>query len=103
MKFALMSSEGNKINFETSKLFTSYQKSYKDPEYTATDDYFGISIGSTFAKLSTNIPTVDFGPHFTDVNNALKTGIGNALLKKQDTKAVLKEASDTAQKAIDNE
>lgn len=103
VKFALMSSEGNKINFETSKLFTSYQKSYKDSEYTATDDYFGISIGSTFAKLSTNIPTVDFGPHFTDVNNALKTGIGNALLKKQDTKAVLKEASDTAQKAIDNE
>lgn len=103
VKFSLMTSEGNKINFDTSKLFTSYEKSYTDPEYTATDDYFGLSIGSTFSKLATNIPQMTYGPYFTDVNNSLKTAVGNSLLKNQDTTAALKAATGVAQKAVDNE
>lgn len=103
VKFSLMSSEGNKINWDTSKLFTSYEKSYSDAEYKATDPYFGTSLGETFSKLATNIPPMTYGPYFTDVNNSLKTAVGNVLLKHQDTAAALKAASATAQKAVDNE
>lgn len=103
VKFALMSSEGNKINLESASLFTSYTKSYADSEYKATDDYFGVSIGQKFASYSKNIPTITYGPYYTDVNNALKTAVGEILLKNMDPDKALKDATSTAQKAIDNE
>lgn len=103
VKFALMSSEGNKINLDTGKLFTSYKKSYEDAEYKATDAYFGTSIGTTFAGLTGKIPSISYGPYFTDVNNAYKTAVGNILLKNTDVSKALGDATSTAQKAVDNE
>jgi lactose/L-arabinose transport system substrate-binding protein len=103
VKFSLMTSEGNKINLDVGKLFTSYTPSYNDAEYKATDKYFSVSVGQTFSKLSTGIPNITFGPYFTDVNNALKTAIGNIFVKNQDAKTALAAATATAQKTVDNE
>lgn len=104
VKFALMTSEGNKINLEAGKLFTSYKSSYNDDEYKATDDYFGgVSVGQVFSKYSANIPNITFGPYFTDVNNALKTAVGNVFVKSADPAKALADATAVAQKAIDNE
>ena len=103
VKFSLMSSKGNKINLDTGKLFTSYKPSYDDDEYKATDAYFGVSVGQTFSQLSTNIPSIEFGPYFTDVNNALKTAVGDILVKNQDTAKSLENATSVAQKAVDNQ
>ncbi|ADU26321.1 ABC transporter substrate-binding protein [Ethanoligenens harbinense] len=103
VKFSLMSSEGNKINLDAGKLFTSYKKSYSDPEYKEVDSYFGVSVGATFAGLSDKIPSVTYGPYFTDVNNALKTAVGSILLKSGDVSKTLSDATASAQKAVDNE
>lgn len=102
-KFSLMTSTGNKINWEAGKLFTSYKPSYQDAEYKAADDYFGVSVGETFSKYSDKIPEVTFGPFFTDVNNALKTAVGNIFVKSADPAKALADATATAQKAVDNE
>ncbi|MCH3972918.1 MAG: sugar ABC transporter substrate-binding protein [Oscillospiraceae bacterium] len=83
VKFSLMSSTGNKINWESGKLFTSYTPSYQDAEYKVVDSYFGVSVGATFSKLTEKIPEITFGPYFTDVNNALKTAVGNVFVKSQ--------------------
>lgn len=104
VKFSLMSSKGNQINLETGALFTSYSPSYKDAEYAATDAYFGgQSVGKEFSALTPKIPAITFGPYFTDVSNALKTGIGNVLVKGQSPKDAMTAATATAQKAVDNE
>ena len=103
VKFSLMTSTGNKINLDVGKLFTSYEPSYKDDEYKTTDEYFGISVGQTFSQMSANIPGITFGPYFTDVNNALKTGVGNIFVKNQDPAKALADATAVAQKAVDNE
>ena len=103
VKFSLMTSEGNKINLDTGKLFTSYKPSYDDDEYKTTDEYFGVSVGATFSKLSSDIKEVSFGPYFTDVNNALKTAVGNIFTQDKDIKTALSDATSTAQKAVDNE
>lgn len=103
VKFSLMTSEGNKINLDAGKLFTSYKPSYNDDEYKTTDDYFGISVGQTFSKMSTDIKEVSFGPYFTDVNNALKTAVGNIFTQNKEVKTALSDATSTAQKAIDSE
>jgi lactose/L-arabinose transport system substrate-binding protein len=105
VKFSLMSSKGNKINLDSGKLFTSYKPSYKDSEYSSStiDPYFGLATGATFAGLTANIPTMTFGPYYTDVDNALKTAVGNVLVKNEDPTKALTDASAVAQKAIDNE
>jgi lactose/L-arabinose transport system substrate-binding protein len=104
VKFALMTSEGNKINLEAGKLFTSYKPSYKDAEYQAKDEYFGgVSVGQVFSKYSATIPNITFGPYFTDVNNALKTAVGQVFVKNQDPAKALADANTVAQKAVDNE
>jgi lactose/L-arabinose transport system substrate-binding protein len=103
VKFSLMTSKGNEINLNSAKLFTSYKKSYSDPEYSTVDKYFGVSVGKTFADLSPKIPEISYGPYFTDVNNALKTVVGNVLLKNVDPAKALADATTTAQKAVDAE
>lgn len=103
VKFSLMSSKGNKINWNTGKLFTSYKPSYNDAEYKATDDYFGIPLGQTFSKYSENILPLQYGQHFGDVNNALKTGFGNIFAKNEAPAKALADATAVAQKAVDNE
>lgn len=103
VKFALMSSEGNEINLSSAGLFTSYSPSYKDAEYTASNKYFGAPVGSIFSKFTDKIPSVTFGSYYTDVDNALKTAIGNVFTKNEDPAKALAEASATAQKAIDAE
>lgn len=103
VKFSLMTSKGNKINLDAGKLFTSYKPSYNDDEYKATDAYFGTSVGQTFSKFATGISTIEYGSYFTDVNNALKTGVGNIFVKNQDPAKALADANAVAQKAVDNE
>lgn len=103
VKFSLMTSKGNKINLDAGKLFTSYKPSYNDDEYKASDEYFGVSVGQTFSQMSDKIPELTYGPYFTDVNNALKTGVGNIFIKNQDSSKALADANAVAQKAVDNE
>lgn len=103
VKFSLMTSKGNKINLDAGKLFTSYKPSYNDDEYKTSDEYFGLSVGQTFSKLTSTIPELTYGPYFTDVNNALKTAVGNIFVKNEDPAKALADANAVAQKAVDNE
>lgn len=104
VKFSLMTDKGNEINLTAGGLFTSYMPSYKDSVYTAQDTYYtGLSIGKTFSALSSKIPSITYGPYYTDVNNAYTTAIGEILTKNADMKSTLDSATATAQKAIDNE
>jgi lactose/L-arabinose transport system substrate-binding protein len=104
LKFGLMTDKGNELELSAGGLFTSYAPSYKDAAYSATDSYFtGISLGTTFSALSTNIPAMKYGPYYTDVDNALKTAVGDIFVNNVAPATALDAATATAQKAIDNE
>jgi lactose/L-arabinose transport system substrate-binding protein len=104
LKFGLMTDKGNELELSAGGLFTSYAPSYKDAAYSATDSYFtGISLGTTFSALSTNIPSIKYGPYYTDVDNALKTAVGDIFVNNVAPATALDAATATAQKAIDNE
>lgn len=103
VKFSLLTNEGNKINFDTSKLFSSYLPAYKDAEYSEVDDFFGVSMGTVFTKLTTNIPAMNFGPYFTDINDQMKTVTKDILINGKNPDTVLKAASEAAEKAIESE
>lgn len=103
VKFALLTNEGNKINFNTSKLFSSYLPAYKDSAYSEVDDFFGVSMGTVFTKLTTNIPAMNFGPYFTDINDQMKAVTKDILINGKNPDTVLKAASEAAEKTIESE
>jgi lactose/L-arabinose transport system substrate-binding protein len=103
LKFALMSNEGNAINLSVGGLFSSYKPSYTDPSYSAITPYFGVSLGTTFAALSPNIPAMSYGLYYTDLWNAQNTAWGSIFLNHADPAKALDAANVAAQKAIDAE
>jgi lactose/L-arabinose transport system substrate-binding protein len=104
VKFSLMTDQGNEINLTAGGLFTSYKPTYQTDAYKTISPYYtGVSIGQLFSSLSGSIPSIVYGPYYTDVGTAFNTAIGNIFVKGQAPATALDSATGTAQKAIDNE
>jgi len=104
VKFSLMTNQGNEINLSAGGLFTSYKPTYQTDAYKAIDTYYtGVSIGQLFSSLSGSIPSITYGPYYTDVGTAFNIAIGNIFVKNMAPAAALDASTATAQKAIDNE
>lgn len=102
IEYTLMTNEGQDVQMKYG-LFPSWQPYYKTEKFKEVDDYFGISISEFFGKLSTDIPPLDYGAHYMDVNNAIVGALGEILHKGKDVKEALKEAEEKAARDTDLE
>lgn len=97
--YAMMDNEANEINFKWGQ-FPSYTPSYEADAFKQVDEYFGVSRGEIFTKL-VNSPSIDFGPYFTDVDQSMRTAIGDIFVNGADPETALSEAAEAAQRIID--
>ncbi|MCU9613059.1 extracellular solute-binding protein [Caldibacillus lycopersici] len=94
MEYTLMTNEGEDVQMKYG-LFPSWQPYYETENFKAVDDYFGVALSEFFGQLSTDIPPIDYGAHFLDVNSAL-IGAMNDILEGKDTVEAFKAAEETA-------
>ncbi|MDO4339261.1 MAG: sugar ABC transporter substrate-binding protein [Eubacteriales bacterium] len=97
--YAMMDDEANEINFKWGQ-FPSYKPSYETDAFKQVDEYFGVSRGEIFTKL-VNSPVIDFGPYFTDVDQSMRTAIGEIFVNDADPETALASAEEAAQRIID--
>ena len=97
--YAMMNDEANEIDFGWGQ-FTSYKPSYEAPAFKQVDEYFGVSRGEIFTKL-VNSPVIDFGPYFTDVDQSMRTAIGEIFVNDADPEKAMTVAQEAAQQIID--
>ena len=95
----MMNDEANEIDFGWGQ-FTSYKPSYEAPAFKQVDEYFGVSRGEIFTKL-VNSPVIDFGPYFTDVDQSMRTAIGEIFVNDADPEKAMTVAQEAAQRIID--
>jgi lactose/L-arabinose transport system substrate-binding protein len=76
-------------------LFPSWQPYYETEKFKEMDEYFGVALSEFFGKLSTDIPTIDYGSKFMDVNNAIVGALGDVMDGKEIEEA-LKAAEEKA-------
>lgn len=95
LEFSLMTNEGQDIQMDYG-LFPSWQPYYETENFQAEDEYFGLSLSEFFGELSTDIPTIDYGPYFMDVNGAMVGAIGEVVIDGKDIEEALRDAEETA-------
>lgn len=95
IEFALMTNEGQDIQMKYG-LFPSWKPYYQTEQFKAVDEYFGVSLSEFFGKLSTNIPLLDYGAHYMDINNAIIDALGAVISKDADIAKALKKAEQRA-------
>ncbi|MDO5425513.1 MAG: extracellular solute-binding protein [Eubacteriales bacterium] len=101
IQYSLMNMDCAQIMFEQGQ-FQAYKPFYEADCYQEVDDYFGISLGETFAQW-VDSPEIDFGPWFTDVTEGLSQAIGEMFVNGVDPETALKAGTEIAQRAIDNQ
>ncbi|WP_160724271.1 ABC transporter substrate-binding protein [Bacillus sp. USDA818B3_A] len=97
IEYTLMTNEGQDVQMKYG-LFPSWQPYYETEKFKEVDEYFGVALSEFFGKVSTNIPTIDYGAHFLDVNDAIVGALGD-VMEGKDVKESLKKAEEKAAKA----
>jgi lactose/L-arabinose transport system substrate-binding protein len=94
IEYTLMTNEGQDVQMKYG-LFPSWQPYYETEKFKEMDEYFGVALSEFFGKLSTDIPTIDYGSKFMDVNNAIVGALGDVMDGKEIEEA-LKAAEEKA-------
>ncbi|TCN28157.1 ABC transporter substrate-binding protein [Mesobacillus foraminis] len=94
IEYTLMTNEGQDVQMKYG-LFPSWQPYYETEKFKEVDDYFGIALSEFFGKLSTDIPTLDYGSNFMDVNDTIVGALGEVIDGK-DVEEALKAAEEKA-------
>ncbi|MDQ0338642.1 lactose/L-arabinose transport system substrate-binding protein [Caldalkalibacillus uzonensis] len=95
IEFALMTEEGQDIQMKYG-LFPSWQPYYETEQFKVIDEYFGIALSDFFGQLSTDIPPLDYGAHFMDINNAIIDALGAVMLDNENIEDALRRAEQRA-------
>lgn len=100
IEYSLMNIECAEIMYDQGQ-FQAYKPFYEADCYKEVDEYFGIAIGETFSQW-VDSPEINFGPYFTDVATGLTQAIGEIFVNGTDIETALTAATETAQRAVDN-
>ncbi|KHF39579.1 ABC transporter substrate-binding protein [Halalkalibacter okhensis] len=95
IEYTLMTNEGQDVQMEYG-LFPSWQPYYETEKFKEVDEYFGISLSEFFGEVSTDIPTIDYGPYFRDINSAMVEAIGDVVIDGKDIEEALRDAEQRA-------
>ncbi len=98
LEYSLMTNEGQDVQLEHG-LFPSWKPYYNTANFKKTDPFFGFPLADFFGTVSTNIPPLDYGAHFLEINTPLQSAIGSVLSGKADIESALKKADADAAKA----
>ncbi|PPA69634.1 ABC transporter substrate-binding protein [Jeotgalibacillus proteolyticus] len=98
LEYTLMTNEGQDVQMEYG-LFPSWQPYYETEKFSEEDEFFEIALSEFFGELSTDIPPIDYGSHFLDVNSAMADAIGEVVIDGKDIEAALRDA----EKKVSNE
>lgn len=100
IEYSLMNIESAQIMYEQGQ-FQAYKPFYEADCYKEMDSYFGVALGETFAQW-VDSPEIEFGAYFTDVATGLTQAIGEIFVNGTDIESALSSATETAQRAINN-
>jgi lactose/L-arabinose transport system substrate-binding protein len=95
IEFALMTNEGQDIQMKYG-LFPSWQPYYDTDNFNVEDEYFGIALSEFFGELSTDIPPLEYGAHYMDINNAIVDALGEIVIDGKDITEALRDAEQKA-------
>jgi len=95
LNYALLTEEGQTVQMDYG-LFPSWQPFYESDAIQEEDPYFATNIGDFFASVSTDIPTLEFGPYYMDFHSELLNAYGQTLTGAADATAALEQAEDRA-------
>ena len=95
IEFALMTNEGQDIQMKYG-LFPSWQPYYDTDNFKVEDEYFGIALSEFFGELSTDIPPLEYGAHYMDINNAIVDALGEIVIDGKDITEALRDAEQKA-------
>lgn len=98
LEYTLMTNEGQDIQMDYG-LFPSWQPYYETEKFSEEDEYFDIALSEFFGEVSTDIPPIDYGANFLDVNSAIADALGEVVIDGKDTETALKDA----EKIVSNE
>lgn len=102
IEFALLTNEGQDIQMKHG-LFPSWQPYYESEGFSKVDEYFGFNLPDFFAKVSKDIPKLEFGPYYREFHNELTDAYGNAMNDIMSPEEALKNAEDRSAAATELE
>lgn len=96
----MKSNDGNDINTKYGE-FPSYVPAYETKFFKGTNEYYcNLAVNTIFAE-QTGAPATTWGPYFVDVDESMKTAVGDILLNGADPATAWAVASKDAQGKID--
>lgn len=102
LEHTLLTVEGQDIQMEYG-LFPSWQPYYDSEASEETDPYFGFSLVEFFGDLTTDIPSLDYGPHFLTIEPELNNAFASVLGGETDPEQALRAAEERVAQATDVE
>ncbi|MBD8068628.1 ABC transporter substrate-binding protein [Bacillus sp. PS06] len=78
IEYSLMTNEGQDVQMEYG-LFPAWLPYHETENFKQVDEYFDLALSEFFGNLSADIPTIDYGSHFLDVNGAIVEALGEIL------------------------
>lgn len=92
LEHTLLTNKGQDIQMDHG-LFPAWQPYYDSEASTETDNYFGFSLVDFFGDLSTDIPTLQFGPYFLEIDPPLSDALVATLTAGKNPEEALRAAS----------
>jgi lactose/L-arabinose transport system substrate-binding protein len=97
IEYVLTTDEGQKIMLKYG-LFPSYTPFYKSEAFNSKDEYFGMELYPFFAKQTTTIKGMEYGPIMLDATKPLKDMI-DGVLAGNDVKKMMGTTADSISKS----
>ncbi|NCC08476.1 MAG: extracellular solute-binding protein [Clostridia bacterium] len=100
LEYAMKSNDGNDVNTKYGE-FPSYTPAYDTSYFKEANDYYGgLKVNTIFAE-QTGVPATTWGPYFVDVDESMKTAVGDIILNGADPATAWAAATKDAQGKID--